>query len=242
MNKLHDEAIKLTHEINNDVNTDTRALVLLFPPFPYLSSLSEICRGKSNPEIGAQNCSARASGAFTGDVSAGMIASCGAKWVIIGHSERRTLFGETSEILIMKIKEAFAAGLKVIWCCGEQLPERNAGQHFEVVKNQMLVELAHCPKSDSKNLVIAYEPVWAIGTGVTASPEQAGEMHAYIRSVMAEMFGTEIAEETSILYGGSCNPSNAPTLFALPDVDGGLIGGASLDAEQFLSIISSVPA
>ena len=242
MNKLHEEALSLAHEISEGCNEGDGSLVLLFPPFPFIKELSELCRSRIDLQVGAQNCSANSSGAFTGEVSAAMLASCGAQWVIIGHSERRTLFGETSEMLVKKISEALKAGLKVIWCCGEHLPERNAGNHFEVVKKQMQSELVHCTKEDWKNLVIAYEPVWAIGTGVTASPEQAGEMHAYIRGVLEEMFGKSMATETSILYGGSCNPSNASTLFALPDVDGGLIGGASLQAEQFLSIISSLKA
>jgi triosephosphate isomerase (TIM) len=242
MNNTLQEAETLCKELNSAMPDNNHTKVIICPPFPYLSSLANICAEKNQIEIGAQNCSSNASGAFTGEVAANMIASCGAQWVLIGHSERRTLFGETAEVLVKKMDEAFKAGLHVIWCCGEQLPERNANHHFDIVRNQMMDELVHCTKSQLANLVLAYEPVWAIGTGVTASSEQAQEMHVFIRTVLKEMFGAEVAVQTSILYGGSCNPSNAATLFVLPDVDGGLIGGASLKADQFLSIISSMKA
>jgi triosephosphate isomerase len=242
MNKSLQEAEALCKELLAGLNKVSNTTVILCPPFPYLATLNGLLNQTEGVELSSQNCAAHASGAYTGEVSAAMIASCGAKWTLIGHSERRTILGETAPFLVQKMGEAFKAGLSVIWCCGEQLPERNANLHFEIVKGQMRAELAQCTKEHLGHLVIAYEPVWAIGTGLTASPEQAQEMHAFIRRVLTEMFGTTVAEQTSILYGGSCNAGNASTLFALPDVDGGLIGGASLQADQFLTIISSMKA
>jgi triosephosphate isomerase (TIM) len=242
MNKSLQEAEALCQELSAGMIKGSSTTVILCPPFPYLAPLKAMLTGTTGIELASQNCAAHSSGAYTGEVSAAMIASCGAQWTLIGHSERRTIFAETAPVLVQKMGEAFKAGLSVIWCCGEQLPERNANLHFEIVRRQMMEELAQCTNEQLRHLVIAYEPVWAIGTGLTASPDQAQEMHAFIRKVLTEMFGSAVAEQTSILYGGSCNAGNAATLFALQDVDGGLIGGASLQADQFLTIISSMKA
>lgn len=191
-------------------------------------------------ETGAQNCSPENSGAFTGEISAGMIKSTGATWTIIGHSERRAIFGESDDLLLRKTITALAAGLRVIFCCGEVLSERNASKHFSTVEKQLENGLFKLTTEQFKNVVIAYEPVWAIGTGVTATPQQAQEMHAFIRKLVAGKYGQPIADNTTILYGGSCKGSNAAELFGNKDVDGGLIGGASLNASEFLAIIKAL--
>ena len=189
--------------------------------------------------VGAENCADKAEGAFTGEVSAAMVASTGAKYVIMGHSERRAYYHETAEILKEKVVLALANGLTPIFCVGEVLAEREADKHFEVVAAQVKDSLFDLTAEDFAKLVIAYEPVWAIGTGKTATAEQAQEIHAFIRQTIAEKYGAEIADNTSILYGGSCKPSNAGELFAKPDVDGGLIGGAALKADSFMGIITA---
>ena len=189
--------------------------------------------------VGAENCADKASGAYTGEVSAEMVASTGAKYVILGHSERRAYYGETVAILEEKVKLALANGLTPIFCIGEVLEEREAGKHFEVVDAQIKESLFDLSAEDFGKIVLAYEPVWAIGTGKTASPEQAQEIHAFIRSIVANKYGKEIADNTSILYGGSCKPSNAKELFSNPDVDGGLIGGAALKVSDFKGIIDA---
>ena len=242
MNKSLSEAIGLTEDIAKGIDAIDNVVVLLFPPFPYLEKLVRITKDIRGISVGAQNCSSFTSGAYTGEVSAQMLTSCGVEWVLLGHSERRILFNEHSNVLKEKLTHAFSAGLRVIWCCGELKEDRQQKRHFEVISQQLKEELGECTGEQLSKLVIAYEPVWAIGTGLTASPEQAQEMHLFIRSTLSEMFGKEAADATSILYGGSCNPANAASLFTLPDVDGGLIGGASLHAEQFLSIISSIKA
>ena len=168
-----------------------------------------------------------------------MIASCGAKYVILGHSERRVNFKETNELLKSKVEQAFVKNLEVIFCCGESLAQRESGMHFNWIKSQISDSLFHLSATEFKNIIIAYEPIWAIGTGVTASTTQAQEIHAFIRDLLTEKYGNDIAESISILYGGSCNPSNAKELFASKDIDGGLIGGASLDADDFIFIINS---
>jgi len=190
-------------------------------------------------EVGAQNCYTKSSGAFTGEISAEMIASAGAKHVILGHSERREYFGESDEFLAEKTKAILAAGLTPIFCCGETLEQREAGIHFDFVKGQLTNGLFDLSEEDFKKVVIAYEPIWAIGTGVTASSEQAQEMHKELRDHLASKYGQNVADETSILYGGSCKPGNAPELFACADIDGGLIGGAALNAEDFNGIITA---
>ena len=211
--------------------------VVLGTPFTHLLKVVELVDGK-RINVSAQNCAAEAKGAFTGEVSAAMVKSTGANYVILGHSERREYYGETSEILNKKVALALANGLTPIYCCGEALSIRQAGTHNEYVKQQLVETVFTLSPEDFKKIVIAYEPIWAIGTGVTASSDQAQDMHANIRSAIAAKFGTEIAEGTSILYGGSCNAKNAKELFANKDVDGGLIGGASLKAEDFIQIIN----
>jgi triosephosphate isomerase len=207
---------------------------IVCPPFTHLAQVAEALEG-STVELGAQNCAAEAKGAYTGEVSAAMLASLGIEYVILGHSERREYYGETSATLNAKMAQAYANGLTPIYCVGEKLDEREAGNHFAVCKAQIEEVVFNLTEEQFKNLVIAYEPVWAIGTGKTATAEQAQEIHAYIREVLASKFG-ELAAECPILYGGSCKPSNAAEIFAKEDVDGGLIGGAALKAEDFIGI------
>ena len=189
--------------------------------------------------LGAENCADKASGAYTGEVSAEMVKSTGAEYVILGHSERREYYNETPEILKEKVELALANGLKVIFCIGESEAQRDANEQNAVVKAELEGSVFHLSAEQFKNIVIAYEPIWAIGTGKTATADQAEEIHAYIRSVIAEKYGQAVAAETSILYGGSCKASNAPELFAKPDIDGGLIGGASLKVADFKGIIDA---
>jgi triosephosphate isomerase (TIM) len=212
-------------------------VVVLGVPFTHLTKVVETV-DKDRIGVSAQNCAAEAGGAYTGEVSAEMVKSTGAGYVIIGHSERRDYYGETSEVLNKKLALALENGLTPIYCCGEPLEVREANVQNEYVKKQLEETIFKLPESDFKKIVIAYEPIWAIGTGKTATSEQAQEIHAYIRSIIAEKFGDEVAEDVSILYGGSAKPGNAKELFANKDVDGGLIGGASLKAEDFLGIIN----
>jgi triosephosphate isomerase len=216
-----------------------KAEVILCTPFIHLPGISEILKN-SKVTSGAQNCASEPSGAYTGEVSAMMIKSTGAEYVIIGHSERRTYYLEDDRLLNKKTILALNSGLKVIFCCGEVKGEREEGKHFIVVKRQLEEGLFTVPAEEMKKVVIAYEPVWAIGTGLTATPDQAQEMHKYIRSLVREKYGQECSEELSILYGGSCKPSNAKEIFSKPDVDGGLIGGASLKKEDFIAIVEAV--
>ena len=238
MNKSLQEGVELAKELNaalagKTINCD----VVVGTPFTHIASVV----ASVDPIIGvaAQNCADKASGAYTGEVSASMIASTGAKYVILGHSERRAYYGETSEILKEKTVLTLANGLTPIFCIGEVLEEREAGKQNEVVKAQIEESLFNLSAEDFGKIVLAYEPVWAIGTGKTATAEQAQEIHAYIRSVVAAKYGAEVADNCSILYGGSCNASNAKELFANADVDGGLIGGASLAVANFLPIIEA---
>ncbi len=241
MNTSLQQGIALASEINtliaekvhNDVN------VIFAPPFIHLSEINKIV-DKEKISVAAQNCASEPKGAFTGEVSAEMLKSTGAGYVIIGHSERRTYFEEDNQTLNRKINLALENELTPIFCCGEQLNEREAGKYFDVVTQQIKEALFVLSKDDFRKIIIAYEPVWAIGTGKTATSEQAQEMHKFIRKIIATNFGNEIAQDTSILYGGSCNPSNAKELFANPDVDGGLTGGASLKAQDFVDIINSI--
>jgi triosephosphate isomerase len=211
---------------------------IIFPPFPFLQSLAEHIKG-SSLSIGAQNCGEHEKGAFTGEVSAAALKSVGCKYVLVGHSERRTYFSETSAQLKAKVNQVLSHEMNVIYCFGEQLLERKSARHFETVEKQLTEVLKDYPLQEIKSLTLAYEPVWAIGTGETASPEQAQEMHAFVRKVMTGIFSADVADCTSILYGGSCNAGNARSLFSCADVDGGLIGGASLKAAEFCSIIGS---
>lgn len=237
MNTDLNQAIDLVQQIRlSDYNKNS--LLLIFPPFPFLYSIVE-ATNNSVIQVGAQNCSKHKNGAYTGEVSAQMLNSVGVKYVLVGHSERRTYFNETNQELAEKINECLSNQLIPIYCCGELLEDRTNQNHFEVVKYQLSEGLFHLSIEQIRSIVIAYEPVWAIGTGVTASPEQAQEMHLFIRQFMAKKFGENLANSISILYGGSCNPSNAKELFALPDVDGGLIGGASLKPQDFVSISNS---
>jgi len=212
--------------------------VVIGTPFTHLASVASAI-DTSIIGVAAENCADKDKGAYTGEVSAAMVASTGAKYVIIGHSERRAYYHETPEILKEKVKLALSNGLTPIFCIGEVLEERTAGKHFEVVSEQIEKSLFDLSPEDFSELVLAYEPVWAIGTGQTATADQAQEMHAHIRKTIAAKYGAAIADDTSILYGGSCNASNAKELFANPDVDGGLIGGASLSVDKFLPIIEA---
>ncbi|MBO4760860.1 MAG: triose-phosphate isomerase [Bacteroidales bacterium] len=212
--------------------------LVVAPPFTHLASVAEALKG-SKVELSAQNCADKEKGAYTGEVSVDMLRSVACQYTILGHSERRQYYGETDEKLVEKTKLALAAGLKVILCVGENLEEREAGKHFDVVSGQTKAVLYNFSAEDMANVVIAYEPVWAIGTGKTATAEQAEEIHACIRKVLADKFGAKVADEMTILYGGSCKPSNAKELFAQPDIDGGLIGGAALKADDFIQIALS---
>ena len=212
--------------------------LIVAPPFTHLASVAEALKG-SKVELSAQNCADKEKGAFTGEISVSMLNSVGCQYTILGHSERRQYYGETDEKLVEKTKLALAAGLKVILCVGENLDEREAGKHFDVVAGQTKAVLYNFSAEDMANVVVAYEPVWATGTGKTATAEQAEEIHACIRKVLADKFGAQVADEMTILYGGSCKPSNAKELFAQPDIDGGLIGGAALKADDFIQIALS---
>jgi len=234
------EGVELAKAVNQAVvNSGVKdVVVVLGTPFTHLVSVVNAVDANVIG-VAAQNCAAEAKGAFTGEVSASMVKSTGAGYVILGHSERREYYGETSDILNKKVALALANGLTPIYCCGEALPVRQANTQNDYVKTQLEETVFNLSAEDFSKIAIAYEPIWAIGTGVTASTEQAQEMLAFIRSLIAGKFGQTVAEETSILYGGSCNAKNAPELFAQPDIDGGLIGGASLKAEDFLGIITA---
>ena len=237
MNKNLQEGVALAKELT-EVVKNPNCGVIICTPFIHLASVAEIVKD-SAIELGAENCADKVSGAFTGEVSAEMVKSTGAQWVILGHSERREYYHETPEILKKKVQLALANGLKVLFCIGESLEEREANKQNEVVKAELAGSVFNLTAEEWKNIVIAYEPIWAIGTGKTATAEQAEEIHAYIRSCVAEVYGEEVANDTTILYGGSCKASNAPELFSKPDIDGGLIGGASLKAADFKGIIDA---
>jgi len=213
--------------------------VIIAPPFTQLELAASQLKDVEGVYLGAQNCHQEKAGAYTGEVSAYMLKSVGADYVILGHSERRQYFGENEALLASKTDAALAAGLKVIFCVGEPLEVRDAGTQNQLVQQQLEGGLFHLDADQFHNIVIAYEPVWAIGTGRTASADQAQDMHAFIRSLVAAKYGSDLAGTTRVLYGGSCNPGNAASLFACPDVDGGLIGGASLKAADFDGIIKA---
>jgi triosephosphate isomerase len=242
MNLRFEEAVHLTEQLVEALedNVPEGVSVVLAPPFPYLQVVNDLTQHCEAISVAAQNCHSAPSGAFTGEVSAPMLSSLGLQAVILGHSERRALFGETNASLATKVDAAFDAELAVIFCVGETLAERKSGQQTAVVQQQLTEALGHLNAADWDNLVIAYEPVWAIGTGETASPAQAQDMHAHIRQVIRQLVGSAVAEATPILYGGSVKASNAAELFAQPDVDGGLVGGASLQAEEFVSIVQAI--
>jgi triosephosphate isomerase (TIM) len=238
MNTTLHEGVKLAQDVEamaSQVNNN--AVVICCTPFIHITEVNKVLK---KVELGAQNCASEVSGAFTGEVSAQMIASTGAKYVIIGHSERRSYFHENDALLNKKVKLALSNNLTPIFCIGELLAEREANKHFDVVKSQLVNGIFNLSETDFTKLVIAYEPVWAIGTGKTATSQQAQEMHKFIRDTIASKYGQKVADNTSILYGGSCNEKNASELFANPDVDGGLIGGASLKPESFLGIIKAI--
>ena len=239
MNKNLQEGIALATELNDILKADKpNCDVVICTPFIHLASVAGII-DQSVIGLGAENCADKASGAYTGEVSAEMVKSTGAGYVILGHSERRAYYGETAEILKEKINLALANGLKVIFCIGEVLEERESGKQNEVVEAQLAGSLFDLTAEQFANIILAYEPVWAIGTGKTATAKQAEEMHAFIRGVIAGKFGAEAAESVSILYGGSCKPSNAKEIFSKENVDGGLIGGAALKAADFKGIIDA---
>lgn len=237
MNKTLNGGLELCNSINKLVG-ETNKEVIVAAPYIHLASLVSTC-ANTPIKIAAQNCHQEISGAYTGEVSASMLSDIGVTYVILGHSERRAYNGEDNALLAKKVDAALAQGLKVIYCCGETLAERNSNGHFDLVSNQITEGLFHLDSAKLEQVVVAYEPVWAIGTGETATSAQAQEMHAHIRKTLADKYGNELAMNTSILYGGSCKPSNAVELFSQEDVDGGLIGGASLKAEDFVSIIKA---
>jgi triosephosphate isomerase len=239
MNLNRAEGIALVEDVLARLPTDNNTHVVFAPSFVYLHKVAKMCANTSKVVAAAQDCSANEKGAFTGEVSASMLASCGARYVVLGHSERRANFAESNEILKTKVGQAFRNDLKVIFCCGESLSQRESGVHFDWIKSQISESLFHLSPEEFKNIVIAYEPIWAIGTGVTASTDQAQEIHAFIRNILVEQYGNKVALSTSILYGGSCKPSNAKELFASQDIDGGLIGGASLNSDDFITITQS---
>lgn len=241
MNMTFEEGQTLTSEILNMIKDEHsgNAIAVLNPPFPHIFPVKKLIGEAKGVFIGAQNCSDKEAGAFTGEVSARILASFGVHYVIIGHSERREYFKENNEMLADKVKIALANGLTPIFCCGESLEIRTAGTHEPNVKFQLTEGLFDLSPEDFSKIVIAYEPIWAIGTGKTASSEEAQDMHAALRRHIASKYGKDVADNTSILYGGSCNPKNAQELFAKPDVDGGLIGGASLKSRDFVDIIKS---
>ena len=239
MNTTLAEGVQLAKDVvAKAVEVPTSVKLIVGTPFTHLASVAEVVKG-SGVGLSAQNCADKEKGAYTGEVSAEMVKSTGAQWVILGHSERREYYNETPEILKEKVQLALANGLKVLFCIGETLEEREANKQNEVVKAELAGSVFNLSAEEWKNIVIAYEPIWAIGTGKTATAEQAEEIHAYIRSCVAEVYGQEVADDTTILYGGSCKASNAPELFAKPDIDGGLIGGASLKAADFKAIIDA---
>ncbi len=239
MNLNLQEGVALAKEINEAlVQEKPNCDVVICTPFIHLASVAQVLDANV-VGLGAENCADKEKGAYTGEVSAAMVKSTGAQYVILGHSERREYYGETAEMLKEKVQLALANGLKVIFCCGETLEEREAERQNEVVKAELDGSVFNLTAEEWKNIILAYEPIWAIGTGKTATSDQAQEMLAYIRSIVAEKYGQEVADETSILYGGSCKASNAPELFAKPDIDGGLIGGASLKAADFKGIIDA---
>ncbi len=242
MNKNYTDALWLVSEIitmvKDEVLSDVE--VVLAPSFVYSYSVQKLIESYKNISLGAQNCSQHAVGAYTGEISAEMLASIKTKYVILGHSERREYFEENSEIIAQKVNICLENGLIPIFCCGENLDLREDDAYFDFIKRQIGESLFHLSKEQFSSVVIAYEPIWAIGTGKTATSAQAQEVHQFIRKVVFDKYGAEIAENLSILYGGSCKPDNAKELFACPDVDGGLIGGAALKSRDFTDIVKAV--
>lgn len=240
MNKTMEDGIALATAIKNDAVVSDGAQVILAPPSLFLQKVVEATSGHDSIAVAAQNCHQEEKGAYTGEISVGMLQSIGVSHVILGHSERREYFKESNQLLAAKVDRVLSAGLTPIFCCGESLAIRESGEHIAFVANQLQESLFHLTNEQFSNIIIAYEPIWAIGTGVTASKEQAQEMHHEIRGLISKQYGKDLAESTSILYGGSVKPANAKDLFDQPDVDGGLVGGASLKADDFLTIISTL--
>lgn len=240
MNTTVAEGVQLAKEVNEAVAAagELKCDVVIGVPFTHLTAVKSVI-DIEKVGLSAENCANKEKGAYTGEVSAAMVASTGANYVILGHSERREYYNETPEILKEKVDLALANGLKIIFCCGESLELRNAGTYEDFIKAELKDSLFHLSAEQFANVVIAYEPIWAIGTGVTATSDQAEEVHAFIRSFIAEKYGETVANDTTILYGGSCKPTNAPELFAKPNIDGGLIGGASLKAADFMGIVTA---
>jgi triosephosphate isomerase len=240
--KMHKNAAQ-TQELLNDliakIPAETTAQVIVAPTFVNLASAVDQLKPTAI-SVSAQNMHQAASGAYTGEISADMLKSIGVNTVILGHSERRAIFNETDALIASKVDAALQNDLTVIFCFGEELKDRQSANHFNIVENQLKDGLFHIEAKDWEKIVLAYEPVWAIGTGETASPEQAQEMHEFIRETVRKAFGSDIAEDVSILYGGSVKPDNAKEIFSKPDVDGGLIGGAALKAEDFLAIVTAI--
>lgn len=240
MNKNLIDAFTLASEvITKAKKLSSKVEIILAPPAPYLHTINSMTRDVAYVKVAAQNCHFEPNGAFTGEISAPMLHSMGLAYVLIGHSERRKYFQESHEMLAKKVNAAIDAQVGVIFCCGEPLEIREANTHQDFVLQQLKDSLFHLSATQMSNVVIAYEPVWAIGTGKNASPEQAQEMHAFIRSQVAQHYNNSIADNCTILYGGSCNAANAASLFANPDVDGGLVGGASLNSEEFMQIVAA---
>jgi triosephosphate isomerase len=239
MHKNYAEAIALAESIT-EVQVSDNVKVILGVPFVYLKEIHELVHSTPSVDVAAQNCHSEDAGAFTGEISPSMLKSIGVRYVILGHSERRQYYGEQEAWILEKMNAAYRNGLHAIYCCGEPLDIRKAGNHKSFVKNQLEGSILKLSVEQLSSTVIAYEPVWAIGTGETASPAQAQEMHAFIRACIADKFGSDKANEISILYGGSVKAANATELFQMEDVDGGLVGGASLIADEFISIIKSL--
>ena len=240
MNLDKRDSINLTSKILKNTEQEKDKKIILSPPFIYLEQLVTDCSERKDILIAAQNCSENGNGAYTGEVSAQMIKSIGVDYVIIGHSERRQYFNESHEVLSNKLSQALSNNLKVIFCCGENINQRDNNEFLDVINNQLSSTVFNLSAIDFSKIIIAYEPIWAIGTGKNATSAQAQEMHNYIRTIVSEKYGNEAANNVSILYGGSCKPSNAKSIFSQIDIDGGLIGGASLKSDDFISIINSI--
>jgi triosephosphate isomerase (TIM) len=243
MNKTFEEGMALVSEISGMIKDEYSgsAHTVIIPPYIHINAASRMIMGQTQISCGAQNCSNHASGAYTGEVSAAMLKSIGASYVIIGHSERRQYFGEHNDWLAKKVDAVIGNDLTAIYCCGETLEDREQNIHFDVLKSQVSEGLFHLKGEQFSNIVIAYEPVWAIGTGKTASTAQAQEIHVFIRNLVKEKYNTSVAENLTIQYGGSVKAENAAELFAAPDIDGALVGGAALQSRSFVDIVKAMP-
>mgnify|MGYP006424270759 FL=1 len=239
MNLKRDEGLDLINDVINLLPSDNKVEVVFAPSFIHLYKVNKMCLNLDKVNTASQNVSKEERGAFTGEISAEIIRSANVKYTIIGHSERREYFKETNEDLKQKVDVSLENNLEVIFCCGENLDQREEDFHFNWIKSQISESLFHLSSDDFRKIIIAYEPIWAIGTGVTASSDQAEEIHKFIREIIAQKYGDELANNISILYGGSCKPTNARDIFSKDNIDGGLIGGASLNAESFVEIIKS---